>query len=263
VEGAGIEENVRFIRKARQSGNDQIAALFGLHASMTLGDQTLRRCAELGRELGAGFHVHVDEAECDSEESLARFRAKPMDRFLAVGITGPNSIFAHGIHLDERGRDILRDTGSMLVTNPESNMNNGLAMTPLLELVRRGALVGLGTDGMSSRMPAQARAFVEAAHLLLRGNRAICERLFKTPRGRLAAGQQADVILLDYQPFTPFQPSTLLGHLLFGLVAAPVSTTICRGRILLENGQLQLPIDEQALCANARERAKKLWARIR
>ncbi len=278
IEGAGIEENVRFIRKCRQAGDDQITALFGLHASMTLGDKTLKRCGELGRELGCGFHVHVAEAECDEEVSRSKFGTKSlMERFHAHGMTGRNSIFVHGIHLTSRDMDILSETHSMMVTNPESNMNNGLAVTPVLELLQRGILLGLGTDAMSNQMIAQARlayqiqratrrdprvAFVEACDLLLKNNRAICERVFKDKRGVLAPGALGDVIVLDYTPFTPFNKNTFLGHLLFGLVSAPVTHTICRGRVLMDEGKIA-HVDEAGLRTRGVERAVKLWARIR
>lgn len=274
--GEGIEENVRFIKKCQASQDPQIAALFGLHASMTLGEDTLARCAAEGKALKTGFHVHIDEAECDGEVSMARFGALPIERFQRAGIVGPTSIFAHGIHLDARGRKLLAESESMMATNPESNMNNGLKMTPLLDVVRDGILIGLGTDGMSNQLIAQARAaylvqraiqrdprvaFVEACQLLLENNRAICDRLFTEKRGRLAPGYLADVAIFDYRPFTPFTSATFYGHFLFGLVAAPVTTTICRGRVLLENGVIP-HLDEREIRSKASERAQRLWRRI-
>lgn len=274
--GEGIEENIRFIRKCRAAKDPQITALFGLHASMTLGDATLERCAAEGRALGAGFHVHIDEAECDAKASLRDFGARPVDRFARAGLLGPGSLLAHGIHLDDRGQKIIAESGAMMATNPESNMNNGLAVTPLLELLRLGVPVGLGTDGMSNTMIAQARAayliqrasrrdprvaFVEACTMLLQHNRTIAGRVFPEPRGRLAEGHLADVIILDYTPFTPFDASTFLGHLLFGLVNAPVTTTIARGRVLMRDGVIP-HLDETAIRRRAVERARALWKRI-
>jgi len=274
--GEGIEENIRFIKKCQKLDDPQIRALFGLHASMTLGPETLERCAAEGLALGVGFHVHIEEAECDREVSVRRYGALPVDRFIQSGITGPGSLFAHGIHLDERGRSLLAATGSMMVTNPESNMNNGLAVTPLLELLDAGMLIGLGTDGMSNQMIAQARAayliqravrrdprvaFVEACRLLLHNNRMICDRLFLEPRGRLVEDSLADIIILDYVPFTPMDPSTFYGHLLFGLVSAPVTMTMCRGRILMENGVIP-HMDEEAIRRKTVEHARALWRRI-
>lgn len=275
-EGDGIEENERFIQKCRKQNDGQMAALFGLHASMTLGAKTMERCAEIIDRLDVGVHVHVAEAACDVEVTRAEFHENPMERFERYGMTGPGSLFAHGIHLDNEGIAIIEETGSMMVTNPESNMNNGLFVTPVLDLLGRGVLLGLGTDGMSNAMIAQARtaymvqrdthrdprvAFVEACTMLLKNNRAICDRLFTEHRGALEPGERADIAVFDYTPFTPFEPGTFLGHLLFGLVNAPVRYTVARGEVLVDNGVLP-HLDEKSIRARAVEHARKLWARI-
>lgn len=275
-EGEGIEENDRYIRKCRDRDDDQFTALFGLHALMTLGTKTLQRCADLGHELGTGFHAHVAEAEYDVQVTQERYGRRVMDRFLDFGIPGSKSLFAHGIRFEAREMDLLRSTDSMLVSNPESNMNNGLGVTPMLEMLRHGVTVGLGTDGMSSHMISQARAmyllqrsyrrdprvaFVEAADALLIGNRTICNRLFRQPRGALAPGYVADICLPEYVPFTPVNADTFYGHLLFGLSFARVRTTIARGRVIVEDGRIP-HLDEDAIRASCVERAKALWQRI-
>jgi putative selenium metabolism protein SsnA len=276
-EGDGVEENARFIRKCRAAKDDQVTALFGLHASMTIGPRTLERCAARARELGVGVHAHIDEAECDGDVTRARFGTTPARRFRDAGLAHRGSLFAHGIHLGEEGMDILAEGGAMMVTNPESNMNNGLFVTPMEDLLRRGVLLGLGTDGMSNAMIAQARAlyllhrdtrrdprvaFAEAGRLLLDHNRRICGRLFARPRGALEAGHLADIAIFEYTPFTPLEEGTFLGHLLFGLVGAPVRHTICRGRLVVENGRIP-HLDEAAIRAKAIEAARALWRRIR
>lgn len=276
VEGAGIEENERYIAKCRREKDGQFAALFGLHASMTLGRKTMERCAEIVDRLDIGVHVHVAEAECDVDVTRAEFAEEVMERFDRYGMTGPGSIFAHGIHLDARGIATLHASGSMMVTNPESNMNNGLCVTPVLDLLARGVLLGLGTDGMSNALIAQARAaylvqrdtardprvgFGEAVGMLLKNNRTMCNRLFREHRGVLEPGALADVAVFDYTPFTPFDASTFGGHLLFGLVNAPVLHTIARGRVIVEDGELP-HVDERGARARAVDLARALWKRI-
>ncbi len=276
VEGGGIHENERFIKKCARSSQDQVTALFGLHASMTLSEKTLRHCAEVGHALHAGFHVHAAEDEIDQQVARKEFGKSVMDRFHEVGITGSKSIFVHGVHLDEREIDILKETNSILVHNPESNMNNAVGAARWLEPLKKGVLVGLGTDGMSSSMIASARAayllqrhlahdprvaFVESCELLLKNNRAICERIFREKRGSLEPGRLADLIIVDYRPFTPFTSRTFYGHLLFGLNQAPVDTTICRGKVLMEKGAL-VHLDEAAVRAKCVERSAQLWKRI-
>ena len=275
-EGEGIEENERYIRKCRDSDDGQMSALFGMHALMTLGTRTLERCAEAAHSLGTGFHVHVAEDEIDVKLTMERYGRRVMDRMLDFGIPGAGTIFVHGVHFESREMDLLRSTDSMLVNNPESNMNNGLSVSPILEMLKHGVTVGVGTDGMSSHLISQARAmylhqrtyhrdpaiaFAEACEILLYNNRSICNRLFREPRGALAPGQLADIMIPQYLPFTPLNADTFFGHLLFGLSFSRVRTTIARGRVIVDDGRLA-NLDEEAIRARCAERAARIWARI-
>jgi putative selenium metabolism protein SsnA len=276
-EGEGIEENERYIRKCRAAEDGQMAAMFGMHALMTLGTRTLQRCADIAHGLDAGFHVHAAEDEADLRITMDRYGRRLMDRFLDFGIPGNKTIFVHGVHFEPREMDLMRSTGSMLVNNPESNMNNGLGVSPILELLDHGVTVGVGTDGMSSHMISQARAmylhqrtehrnpnlaFAEACEILLKNNRDICNRLFREPRGSLAAGQLADIVIPEYVPFTPLNAATFYGHLLFGLSFTRIRTTIARGRVIVDEGRLP-HLDEAAIRARCAERAPKIWERIK
>ena len=274
--GEGVEENERYIRKLREHGEGQMAAMFGMHASMTLSDETLERCATIGNDLGAGFHVHAAEDQIDVERTKDQYGKRVLDRFHDVGITGEKTIFVHGTYLEPGEIELLHDTGSMLVSNPESNMNNGLPVSPVLDMLGHGVLVGVGTDGMSSHVISQARAmymhqrtlhrdptlgFVEACEILLRNNPRICNRLFADPRGALAAGQLADVVIYNYVPFTPLNADTFYGHLLFGLGFSRVHTTIARGNMIVDNGDIP-HLDENSVRSFCTERAAAIWSRI-
>jgi putative selenium metabolism protein SsnA len=276
-EGEGIEENERYIRKCRDSGDGQMTALFGMHALMTLGTRTLQRCAEIGHSLETGFHVHAAEDEIDVRLTMERYGRRIMDRMLDFGIPGSKTIFVHGVHFEARELDLLRSTDSMLVNNPESNMNNGLSVAPILDMLKHGVTVGVGTDGMSSHLISQARAmylhqrtshrnpalaFTEACEILLKNNRNICNRLFREPRGALAPGQLADIMIPEYVPFTPLNADTFYGHLLFGLSFTRIRTTIARGRVIVDNGRLP-HLDEEAIRARCAERATRIWQRIK
>ncbi|MCK5324627.1 MAG: amidohydrolase family protein, partial [Woeseiaceae bacterium] len=186
------------------------------------------------------------------------------------------TIFVHGTHFEPDEMELLHDTGSMLVSNPESNMNNGLPVSPVLDMLDHGVLVGVGTDGMSSHVISQARAmymhqrtlhqdstlgFVEACEVLLWNNPRICNRLFAEPRGALAAGQLADVVIYNYVPFTPLRADTFYGHLLFGLGFSRVHTTIARGDVIVDAGDIP-HLDENGVRAFCTERASSIWSRI-
>jgi cytosine/adenosine deaminase-related metal-dependent hydrolase len=105
-------------------------------------------------------------------------------------------------------------------------------------------------------------AFGESCDILLRNNRRIVNRLFNAPRGAIATGQLADIVIYDYVPFTPLRADTFFGHLLFGVGYTRANTTIARGKVIVENGDLRnlAMNDVRAHCV---ERAAAIWSRIR
>jgi cytosine/adenosine deaminase-related metal-dependent hydrolase len=104
--------------------------------------------------------------------------------------------------------------------------------------------------------------FMEVASAITAKNPEIASRVWGFPLGELKEGAAADVILLDYLPPTPLNSSTVLGHLIFGLSQAVVDTTICGGRILMEDRKLAIDLDEAEMAARSRELAVKLWDRF-
>lgn len=275
VKGGGVEENRRFIKKVGK-GDGQIAAMMGLHASFTLSDDTLEECVGIAKDAGVGCHVHVAEDKADREDSLKKYGLPTAKRLHQKGASGEKSLFIHCVHVDEAEMDTIAATKTAVVHNPESNMNNAVGVTPLFDLLHRGVLVGLGTDGMGSDMLAQMRcayllhrlanhdprvAFMEAPQLLIQNNVEIAERQFGLRLGELAPGRPADMAIFDYQPPTPLSEANFLGHMIFGLVDATVDTTVCKGQILMKNKKV-LVMDEERIAARSRELAPEVWKRL-
>jgi putative selenium metabolism protein SsnA len=275
VMGGGVEENERFIKKIGK-GDGQIAAMMGLHASFTVSDETLERCVGIAKDAGVGCHVHVAEDLADREDSIQKYGMPTVHRLDKMGASGEKSLFIHCVHIDDEEMDIIASTNTCVVHNPESNMNNAVGVTRIFDLLKRNILLGLGTDGMSSDMLSQMRcgyllhrlankdprvAFMELPKLLLWNNPDIVERQFGIRVGELAEGRPADLAILDYQPPTVLNENNFLGHLIFGLVDATVDTTVCKGRILMQNKKI-LSMDEERIAARSRELAPEMWQRL-
>ncbi|MBI5240572.1 MAG: putative aminohydrolase SsnA [Elusimicrobia bacterium] len=273
----GIDENVAFIRKCAKDKDPQLKGLFGLHASFTIKDSTLEKASAAGRELGAGFHVHTAEAKSDQDYNINNFNMRVVQRLNKFGILGPKTIAAHCVHVDEDEMNMLRDTGTAVAHNPQSNMNNAVGVADIVKMCQKGILVGLGTDAMTVNMLEEVRValwaqhlshnnpsvgFMEALGTLMFNNAKIANRYWDPKVGVLQEGFAADVILMDYWPPTPFDENTFLGHLGFGISQSFVDTTICGGKVLMENKELKIGLDEEEVAAKSRELSKKLWARF-
>jgi len=274
---AGLEENAAAVRFCRDQGGEHLRGLVGLHASFTLSDETLGRAAALAADLDVGCHIHVAEAASDQEDCLARHGLRVVERLKHRGILGPKTIAAHAVHVDRAEIETLAASGTMVVHNPQSNLNNAVGIADLVALKAAGVLVGLGTDAMTVDMLEELRValwaqhygrrdpaegFMEATGALFAGNPVIAERIFGLPLGRIREGGPADVILVDYDPPTPLDSGSVLGHLVFGVSQSTVDTTIVAGRVLMENKSLTLDIDEESVAARSRELATALWRRF-
>ena len=269
-----IEENADFIRWAAEKGDDDLRAMFGLHAAFTLSDKTLEDCVKANGGK-AGFHIHVCEGRNDVEDS-ARYGLKTVERLDRFGILGDRTILGHCIHIDGDEMDIIRARDSMVVNNPESNMGNAVGCSPVLEMYRRGLTLGLGTDAYTNDMLESIKAalciqrhnagmpnvgWAEVTDMLFKNNPAIAERFFGMPIGVLKPGAAADIIVMDYKPFTPFSGANADGHMIFGMTGRQCRTTIARGKALMVDGVLT-GIDEDAANAEIMAEAKKLWASL-
>jgi putative selenium metabolism protein SsnA len=273
-----ISENVRFLHAVQERETDLLRATFGLHASLSLSDQTLADCVAAAADLNSGFHIHVAEHEADEYDALHRYQKRVVHRLHEAGILGSQTIVAHGVHLDPAEMVRLHDSGTWLTHQPRSNMNNAVGAADVEGMLRLGIPVCLGNDGFSNNMWAEWKAAYllhKVAHrdprrangmdIVQMGvyNNAALARVFwpDLPMGRLAEGAAADIIFVDYQPTTPLSAGNLPWHILFGFESSVVTTTICNGRILMQDRQL-LTLDEAAITARSRELAAQVWTRF-
>ena len=275
---AGIRENVRFAKSQIPNPKSQISTSFGLHASLTLSDETLADCVAAARESGLGFHIHAAEDVADQDDSLDKSGQRVIQRLHDAGILGPRTIAAHCVHVDRSEIELLAETGTWVTHQPRSNMNNGVGVAPVETLLHAGVNVGLGNDGFSNFMFAEMKAAYLVHKLAQRDPRAmpgdLVMRLAYAENGRLARvfwpdlrlgelreGAAADLVLLDYYPTTPLTAGNLPWHLLFGIEGSAITATVCAGRVLMRDRVL-LTLDEEAITARSRELAAQMWERV-
>lgn len=274
---AGIRENVRFIervaalrKEANSSFAQRIGATFGLHASMTLSDTTLAAAAGAAER----FHIHVAEHPADEYDSLARAGKRVVERLHSFGITGPQSIMAHCIHIDAWEMLRLRQTETFVTHQPRSNMNNAVGAAAVDTMLRGGIKLCLGNDGFSNDMFTEMKSadllqkvmsgdprYLGADKVLqmaVQNNRQLAATFFDKPVGILQEGAYADLILLDYYPTTPLHADNLPWHILFGVSGSHVHSTIVHGEILMRNRELYT-MDEAEVTARSRDVAQVTW----
>ena len=270
-----VMENAEFIRYALKDDTDMIAGMMGMHAQFTISDATME-LAVANKPDEVGYHIHVAEGIEDLHDCLKKYGKRIVDRLMDFNILGEKTLLGHCIYINPHEMDLIKDTNTMVVHNPESNMGNACGCPPTMELVHRGILTGLGTDGYTHDMIESYKvanvlhkhhlcdanaAWGEVPKMLFENNAAIANRYFKTPLGVLKEGAAGDVIVVDYNPPTQLDASNINGHILFGMTGRDVVTTVANGRVLMKDREIKV-IDVEEAMAKCREESAKLWHSI-
>ncbi|HSW35356.1 MAG TPA: putative aminohydrolase SsnA [Candidatus Limnocylindrales bacterium] len=272
----GIDENVNFIKKCKIKNPSMITASFGMHASFTIGENTMEKCARLAHDLGTGVHIHVAESAADLADSREKYGMGVVERLNNYGLLGPSTLAAHCVHISEQEMELLAQTKTNVAHNPQSNMNNAVGCAAVKKMLDAGVVLGMGTDGMTTDM-IEGMKFAHVLHkfyqndprvgwaevplMQFTNNTRIMTNYFPVKLGELTPGAAADVIVVNYDPPTPFTAENYYGHMVFGMTGRMVETTIVAGKILMQNNKIMV-IDEEEINARTRELSAKLWERF-
>lgn len=262
--GDHLAENFEFAESVRDE--EMLAGMLGLHANITLSRETLRRIAR-ERPAGLPIHVHVGEAPEDLAFCREDGSAGPVARLDEFGLVERESFLIHGIHLDDADRDVLERIQPVIVTNPQSNANNGVGRFD--PAITRRYL--LGSDGMTNDMIATLRYHYLALQEERRRTDGLGDTFFGYARevrerffpgtGTLRPGARADLVVLDYAPVTPISAENALMHLIFGARGARARLTMVDGRVLFEEGAWRT-VDAEAIAREVRGAAARLHERF-
>jgi 5-methylthioadenosine/S-adenosylhomocysteine deaminase len=237
----------------------------------------IRRFAD---DKAIGISAHVAESKSVVESVRREHGKNGVVEFLhQFGIPAKNSIFAHSVHVSNDEIRILKETGTSVSHNPVSNMMLGDGVAPVLEMLRQGVNVALGTDGAASNHSQDLFDTMKGASLLQKvhhhdagvidpysvlrmatvggakalGLDSIC--------GTIEVGKQADLILVNIDTIHNQPINDIFSQIVHCAKASDVQTVIANGEILLQDRML-VRHDEKQILTDARQANRDLMGRV-
>lgn len=268
-----ILENKNFYDNNR---NYMVRGLFGMHASMSLSDETLSKIKE---NLGdAPIHCHVAESEMDEQDSLTKYNKTIIQRFDEHELINPNSLIVHGVYISDEELDIIAKRKAYMVVNTTSNMNNAVGIPDVKKFMDKGIKVMVGNDGLSNTMATEYLNLYYTQHLknnsptgfslndvitCINNSYEYVSNLFNIKLGRLQPGYEADFMMHFYKPLTPMNKDNAFGHIFFGLFPAfrPINVVV-GGQTIIKNGTLLNSKIEREI-AKTEPLIKEFYSRIK
>jgi 5-methylthioadenosine/S-adenosylhomocysteine deaminase len=237
----------------------------------------IRRFAD-DKQLGISAHVAESKSvvECVRREHGKNGVVEFLQEF---GIPGGNAIFAHSVHISQDEVGLLKQSGTSVSHNPVSNMMLGDGVAPVVEMLREGVNVALGTDGAASNHSQDLFDTMKSASLLQKvhhrdagviepyavlrmatagGAKALG---FDSVGGTIEVGKRADLILVDLESMHNQPVNDIFSQIVHCAKASDVRTVMVNGEILMRDRKL-LHLDERKLMADARQANHDLMERV-
>lgn len=120
------------------------------HSCYTLDKSQLQQIAALAAEFDVPIQIHASEAPSEMKTVRENFDATPIEVLKETGILDGPCFIAHGVHLNSDDRELLKNANAGVVHCPLSNAKTAAGIAPIVELLKEGVSVGLGTDGPST-----------------------------------------------------------------------------------------------------------------
>ncbi|KLO22541.1 amidohydrolase [Marinitoga sp. 1197] len=265
-----IQENSEFLKNS----SEKYAGMFGLHASLSLSNETLKKVSE--NLNGAPIHIHVAESIEDEEDSINKYGKRVVERLEEFNLLTKNSILSHCVHIDKKEAEIMSKYGIYVALNPTSNMNNAVGLPNYKLLKEKGINTIVGNDGLGYNITreylnlyfTQKYRYNDPLFFNFEDLKRNIDNVYNLvgemlgiKLGRIKEGYKADMISFEYKPFTPIDESNILGHVFFGIWDnLDVADTIVNGEFLMKDREVKFEVEK--IYNEAKKIAENLWRKL-
>lgn len=261
-DGGGDKRIEEFLKLYNENvSQDLITFSVAPHAIYTCSYEYLKRCANLAKELNLPIHIHFCENLDEVNNIKNKYHKSPLALLKELGYLDNKLILAHATYISDLELEELKNRDVSFVHNPISNLNLGCGIADITKY-RKYVNITLGTDGQGSGNNLNLFKHMSYVDLLQKG-------IYKDPTifssydvlkiatingakalglgnlvGSITPGKKADIIIIDLDSTETYPSPDLITNIVHNVDASNIDTTIVNGKILMENHQIKLSINE-------------------
>lgn len=261
-DGGGDKRIEEFLKLYNENvSQDLITFSVAPHAIYTCSYEYLKRCANLAKELKLPIHIHFCENLDEVNNIKNKYHKSPLALLKELGYLENKLILAHATYISDLELEKLKNRDVSFVHNPISNLNLGCGIADITKY-RKYVNITLGTDGQGSGNNLNLFKHMSYVDLLQKG-------IYKDPTifssydvlkiatingakalglgnlvGSITPGKKADIIIIDLDSTETYPSPDLITNIVHNVDASNIDTTIVNGKILMENHQIKLSINE-------------------
>ena len=249
------QELVKVVQKWHNFEDGRIKIDAGIHAEYTSNYKLWEALAGFAHEQGLGMQLHLAETQSEADSCLDRTGMGPAELLNCHRLFNVPATAAGCTSLEEHERKLLGKKKVSAVACPLTDAKAGRATTPILDCVKSGMNVALGTGGAiecgnldmfevlrgasSAVRSAQgdAAALPSPAALMMATVCGARAQGRAEECGMIKVGFDADLCLLDFSAPHLIPCHNVLNALCWSAKGGDVAMTMVRGKILYQSGR--------------------------
>jgi 5-methylthioadenosine/S-adenosylhomocysteine deaminase len=251
------------------------------HALYTNSDDTLKAARALANKYHAPIVIHLSETKKENDDNFAKRHQTPTQTLSSIGFFNGRTVAAHCVWVDAGDRAILKSANVGVAHCPSSNMKLASGAAPVVDMLKAGIAVGLGTDGpagsnndfdmfeeadLAAKLQKLIRSDPEALPAAAAFEMATIggARVLGMEKeiGSLETGKRADLITVDLNAPNAVPLYDVYSQLVYALKGSNVQDVVVNGRPIVRDKRC-LTLDSEAVIAKAREYGLKVAASVR
>ncbi len=251
------------------TGDDLIVPSVAPHSLYTCAPESFSSARKLAERYGAPLHIHLSETRWEVEEIRRRYGKTPIELLDSIGFLSERVLAAHCVWPLESEIEILAKCNVAVAHCIESNMKLASGIAPVIDMLKAGVRVALGTDGAASNndmsilseMSTAAKVHkavsddptaMDSRTVLSMATRWGAETLgLGSVTGSLEDGKSADLIVIDLTKPHLIPLYNIYSHLAYSACASDVESVVINGRLVVKDRVL-ITYDEDKILEKAR-----------
>ncbi len=277
------EDGLKYAEKflIRFKGDPLITASVAPHAPYTNKDETLKAARALANRYNAPLIIHLSETKKENDDMQASRHMSPTAMLNSLGVFNGRTVAAHCVWLSDADMTILKSHNVGVAHNPSSNMMLASGAAPVVQMLKRGIAVGLGTDGPAgsnndfdlmeemdlaaklqklTRNDPEALSAKQSFEMATLGGAGVLG--LEKEIGSLEIGKRADVIAIDLNTPNAVPLYDIYSQLVYSLKGSNVLDVVVNGRDVVRNKRC-LTLDQTAIIAKAQAYGAQVAASVK
>ncbi len=253
----GVDEFLEHHASMADRLSSRISLGIGAHSLRAVSEVSLRKIVDAAVNTASPMHMHVAEQQREVDQCVGAYGRRPVRWLLENFAIGEGWCLVHATHMDPDETTMLARSGAVVCLCPSTEANLGDGFFALVDFLREGGRIAIGSDSHVSINPFEELRWLEYGQRLASRSRIIAS-LHDSHVGRelfervlaggglagghahtgLGVGANADIVALDDDDpmLVANDDASVLDALVFSGYRLPIERVMVDGRWCVLDG---------------------------